>query len=131
MKISITVAGLELEAGLDECTTSFAAYNALPCESLVNRWGDEIYFDFPIPAVPENLKQTMDIGDLGYWLEGQALAIFFGSTPASMDGKPRAAVPVIHMGRIIGDARILKDVESGAAISLKACDQAGRDGCPY
>ena len=52
----------------------------------------------------------------------QALAIFFGSTPASMDGKPRAAVPVIYMGRIIGDTRVLRDVESGAVITLKTCD---------
>ncbi len=120
MRISITVSGLELEAELVECTTSFAAYNSLPCKSWVNRWGDEIYFDYPIAAVPENLKQTMEVGDLGYWLEGQAVAIFFGPTPASTDGKPRAAVPVIHIGKIIGDATMLRDVTDGESIRLEA-----------
>ncbi len=120
MKIAITISGLDLKAELDECTTSFAAYNSLPHESSVYRWGDEIYFDFPIAAVPENLKQTMDVGDLGYWLEGQALAIFFGPTPASMDDNPRAAVPVIHIGRLLGDATVLKDIAPGSPISLRA-----------
>ncbi len=120
MFISISVSGLELEAELLECSTAFAAFNSLPFESSVYRWGDEIYFDFPISAVPENLKQTMDIGDLGYWLEGQALAIFFGPTPASTDEQPRAAVPVIHIGRITGDATVLRQVEGGAGIRLSA-----------
>ncbi len=120
MKISISVSGHELEAELLECTTAFAAFNSLPRESAVNRWGDEIYFDFPISAVPENLKQTMDVGDLGYWLEGQALAIFFGPTPMSKDSEPRAAVPVIHIGRVTGDATVLRDVMDGAGIRLAA-----------
>lgn len=120
MIISISIQGLELEAELHECTTAFAAYNSLPHKSAVNRWGDEIYFDFPIAAVPENLKQDMEIGDLGYWLEGQAVAIFFGPTPVSTDDQPRAAVPVIHIGRLLGDAAMLRDVRDGTGITLTA-----------
>lgn len=118
--ISISLQGIELEAELQECTTSFAAYNSLPCKSAVNRWGDELYFDFPIAAVPENLKQDMDIGDLGYWLEGQAVAIFFGPTPVSTGEQPRAAVPVIHIGRLLGDATVLRQVRDGTGITLAA-----------
>jgi hypothetical protein len=119
MRIAIKFSVFEIEAELMECTTAFAAYNSLPFESYVNRWGDEIYFDFPISAVPENLKQTMEVGDIGYWLEGQAVAIFFGPTPSSTDGRPKAAVPVIHFGRVTGDPSLFQQAGIGDAIRLE------------
>ena len=48
------------------------------------------------------------MGDVGYWPPGQALCLFFGPTPASHDDEIRPASPVNVIGRIEGDASVLK-----------------------
>jgi hypothetical protein len=42
----------------------------------------------------------MEVGEIAYWPPGKALCIFFGRTPASTDERPRAASPVIPIGRV-------------------------------
>lgn len=120
MRIRIIVAGLELRAELDDSATAGSVYQALPVDSVANRWGDEIYFDLPADATSENLKQNMDMGDLGYWIEGQALAVFFGRTPASIGDQPRAAVQVVHIGSVVGDVTILRAIEDGAPVRVES-----------
>ncbi len=121
MKIRITVSSFVLEAELRENNTAAAVFKALPHESIAYRWGDEIYFDLPVRGAAEDLKQEMEVGDLGYWAEGEALAIFFGPTPASGSDQPVAAVPVTYLGRIDGDLSRLGEVRSGTVIFLETC----------
>jgi len=42
----------------------------------------------------------VEVGDVAYWPQGEALCLFFGPTPASTDEEPRAASPVTVVGRI-------------------------------
>jgi len=50
----------------------------------------------------------MQIGELAYWLPGDALCIFFGRTPASTGNEPRAASPVNPAGMLNGDVQALR-----------------------
>jgi len=121
MKI-ITEAIGEIFIEIDEKTnpkTVKAILNALPFESIANRWGDEVYFEIPVRVEEENSIQEVEIGTVAYWPPGNALCIFFGKTPVSKGEKPRAYSPVNVIGKIIGDAKIFKKVKSGDKIKVE------------
>ena len=63
------------------------------------------------------------MGDLGYWPPGTAFCIFFGPTPMSRGEEIRPASPVNVFGKIIGDAKVLKQVASGAEITIERASQ--------
>lgn len=99
--------------------TAKAIIDALPFESSVNRWGEEVYFDIPVSASEENSQTEVDVGDLGYWPTGSSFCIFFGRTPASSGDKPVAASPVNVFGKIIGDAATFNKTKSGETIRVE------------
>ena len=99
--------------------TAKAILNALPFESSVNVWGDEVYFDIPATIDEENSQKEVEIGDLGYWPAGSCFCIFYGRTPASSGDKPVAASPVNVFGKIIGDPLVFRKTESGEAIRVE------------
>jgi hypothetical protein len=118
-KINLSVEGISLEAELSDTPTAHKIDEILPIEGSVNVWGDEIYFDIALEIELESdAREAVEVGDLGYWPAGPAFCIFFGPTPVSQDGKPRAYSPVNIFGRIIGDARQLKSVANGAKIQV-------------
>jgi len=55
----------------------------------------------PLP-LEEDAGVEMQVGDIAYWPEGNALAIFFGPTPVSPGAEPVAFSPVIRVGRFEG-----------------------------
>lgn len=59
--------------------------------SLIRTLGDEIYFKTPIKGIKleENARDTMDFGEIAYWVEGNSIAIGFGITPASINDEIR------------------------------------------
>jgi len=59
--------------------------------STISTWGDEIYFKTPFKGIKleENSRDTMDFGEIAYWVEGNSIAIGFGRTPASMNDEIR------------------------------------------
>jgi hypothetical protein len=61
-----------------------AILDNLPIEVKINRWGDELYTDkTPIVAEEENAQSVVKPLDVAYWPEGNALCLFYGSTPIS------------------------------------------------
>ena len=113
MKIRIQIGKLSADAELNETPTARKIQEALPLESTFKTWGDEIYFSIPVDAeLEEDARETVEIGDLGYWPTGKAFCIFFGPTPVSSPGLivPASAVNII--GRITGDATRFKEVMS-------------------
>jgi hypothetical protein len=94
-----------------------AILDALPVESRVNRWGDEIYFTIPVEVGPENTTSKVEVGDVAYWPPGKALCIFFGPTPISEDDRPKPASPVNVVGKV-GDATVLRKVKDGATVTV-------------
>lgn len=90
----------------------YALLDAAPFEASVSVWGDELYFDAPVDVTPEETETVVEVGTVAYWHEGKAVCVFWGPTPASVDGEPRAAGPVAPVGRVEG-AKRLSSVKPG------------------
>lgn len=119
-KIKISGGGLEMPAELNDSKTAEAIWKALPIKASANTWGDEIYFSIPVKCEEENPRAVVNMGELGYWLPGNAFCIFFGKTPASQGDEIRPASPVNIIGKVSGDAREFKKVKSGSEITIEA-----------
>ena len=118
-RISIRTGSLAIEAELIDNATSSIIWESLPLESVVNTWGQEIYFSIPVTVELENGKEVVNAGDIGYWPPGKAFCIFFGPTPASRGDEIRAASKVNVFGKVIGDLEILLRVEDGEKIFVE------------
>ena len=117
--IQIRVNGIELEAILNNSRTAGAIWETLPIIARANTWGDEIYFTIPVNLKLEKGQELVEVGDLGYWPSGSAFCIFFGPTPMSRGEEIRPASAVTVFGKVVGDATVLKGVNSGAEIIIE------------
>ena len=107
--ISITMAGTELKAELNDSPTAQEILQRLPMEISFSRWGDEYYGSCGIRgAADETAREVMEVGELAFWPPGSAFCIFFGPTPASSDDRPRAASAANPIGRLLDDIGPLK-----------------------
>ena len=116
--IKITVGELEVKARLNETNTANKLLGILPISSIVNRWGEEIYFPVPLDTGLENEKEKVALGDIAYWPQGKAMCIFFGRTPVSEGEEIRPISPVNVIGRIEGDPKLLVKVKQGENITI-------------
>jgi hypothetical protein len=117
--LRITAGSVVAEAMLDDSVTAGLVWDALPLAVTAETWGDEIYFAIPVKAEPERSRETVDMGDLGYWPPGSAFCIFFGPTPASRGSEIRPASPVNVFGKVAGDATVFKSIRSGTRVRLE------------
>jgi hypothetical protein len=101
-RIVIETTGHALEAEFSDSAAGRMISSSLPLAADMSRWGDEYYGSIGID-IPEDgtERDLMEVGEIAYWLPGRALCIFFGRTPASTDERPRAASPVMPIGRVI------------------------------
>ena len=108
-----------INALLNQTETAKSFVDILPINSPINLWGEEIYFPVDLYLDNELPQETVDIGDIAYWPPVNACCIFFGETPASIDGniKPASAVTVI--GKLESDPEVLKRVKSGENIIIR------------
>ena len=67
----------------------------------------------------------MQLGDLGYWPQGEAFCIFFGATPISGPGEIRPASAVNIVGRLVSDPKLLLCVGSGTSIRVEKSSSTG------
>jgi hypothetical protein len=117
--ITISVNDIRLEAELGTSATAVKILEALPFEGTVNTWGNEIYFTIPVTVQQEpDARAEVEIGEIAFWPMGKAFCIFFGPTPVSRDGKPRAYSPVNVFGRVLGNATAFKGIANGARIRV-------------
>ena len=118
-KIRISSGDVSAVAALYDNSTADAVWDALPIEGSVNTWGDEIYFGIPVYAdLADDARETVDMGNLGYWPTGNAFCIFFGPTPVSQGDEIRPASAVNVFGQVEGDATIFSGVPEGAPIKI-------------
>ena len=119
--IVIDIDSLQVRAKLNGSQTAGQIWDALPMESFTSTWGDEVYFQIPVKAKIEKgfSAETVEIGDLGYWPEGQCFCIFFGPTPVSKPGEIRPASTVNIIGKIEGDWQALKTVQENQKVIIK------------
>ena len=118
-KIRIRAGAIEAKAELNDTTTAQAIWETLPIKSRVNLWGDEIYFSIPLSLKLEAGQGVVNIGELGYWPDGNAFCIFFGPTPVSQGDEIRPASPVTVFGKVVGDATVFKKITAGAKITVR------------
>jgi hypothetical protein len=100
-RIVIEGTGHTLETEFSDSAAGRMISSSLPLAAEMSRWGDEYYGSVGID-IPEDgtERDIMEVGEIAYWPPGKALCIFFGRTPASTDERPRAASPVIPIGRV-------------------------------
>ena len=118
--IRITAGEVELEAELfdSECARAVAALLPLSCP--LNIWGDEFYFEVPLVRNRDESATTdVDVGTIAYWPVGRAVAVFFGPTPMSTSRKPVPADRVNIIGRVLGDAVMLRRVKGASHIEMR------------
>ncbi len=117
--IKIKVGDLVLDALLFDTPTGRAVSEMLPIESSFNVWGDEFYFEIDLSMeLDETATTDVNVGDIGYWPPGRAIAIFFGPTPMSTTDKPVPASEVNIIGRIPSGAEKLKEYKGAEKITL-------------
>jgi hypothetical protein len=120
VSIKITIKNITLNAELFDTQCARAIAEILPITTKPNEWGDEFYFEIPVDmSLDETATTTVEVGDIGYWPTGNALAIFFGPTPMSLGNEPVPASAVSLVGRIIGDATVLKQVKGASEIHIE------------
>jgi hypothetical protein len=122
MKIRITIGALSMEAELNDTPSARKIAAALPITRNFNTWGDEIYFSIPVDSpLEETARETVELGDIGYWPTGKAFCIFFGPTPMSSGDKivPASAVNII--GKVQGDATRFRQVMHETEVFIEAC----------
>ena len=117
--IQIESGSVKLVAELSDTPTVRALLAALPCQAKANTWGDEVYFSVPVNAALETeAEQVVDAGTVGFWVEGQCLALPYGPTPISREGECRLAARVNILGKIIGDPKQLGAINAGDLVRV-------------
>ena len=93
----------------------------LPCKSIIQTWGEEIYFEIPIHkdlSLDNTAKDVINLGEIAYWKEGKCIAIGYGRTPISHNNEIRLAAKT----NIWGDAKLnikkLKNVKDGDEVII-------------
>jgi len=120
LPIRISVGAVTLDAELKPTRTARAIYDLLPLEADKHLWGDEFYFKIPlIKDHRETATLKVAVGDIAYWGNGQAVAIFFGRTPISTGPDPVPADRVNLVGRVRGDATVLRNATGASKIRLE------------
>ena len=117
-KIRITAGQVSQTAILNDSKCAQSIWESLPLQARASTWGDEIYFGIPVECGPESPRTTVDLGDLGYWLEGSCFCIFFGPTPMSHGNEIRPASAVEVFGKLEGDPKEFKKVSSGEMVMI-------------
>ena len=109
---------LELEVEIDCSELADLLWDNTPIEGVANLWGDEIYFETSLYSQSNSMQEVVEIGDLAFWPPGQAICLFFGSTPMSTGDEIRPASPVNVFGKFIDNPKLLKTVKTGDSISI-------------
>ena len=93
----------------------------LPCKSIIQTWGEEIYFEIPTQkdlSLDNTAKDVINLGEIAYWKEGKCIAIGYGRTPISHNNEIRLAAKT----NIWGDAKLnikkLKNVKDGDEVII-------------
>lgn len=95
----------------------------LPSQASARTWGEEVYFEMPLEAVLEaDARQVVEPGTVCFWVDGGALALPFGPTPASKGSECRLVTRCNVLGRIEDDPRRLAAVQQGATVRVERLD---------
>ena len=121
--VRITVGDVSLDVVCRDTPTAEQIVAACPFEASANTWGEEVYFTAPIEVDREgDAKQVVEAGEIAYWVEGGAIAVGFGPTPASEGQEIRLVAPTNIWGDAKGDVRILAGATAGEPVQVEVVD---------
>jgi hypothetical protein len=119
MRLAVIIRDARFCIELLDTPTARALMAAAPFESRAQTWGEEVYFSTPVSApLEKDALQVVEPGTACFWTEGDAIALPFGRTPLSTDGKPRLASPCNVLGKVEGYHR-LSAVKAGDRIRVE------------
>jgi uncharacterized protein len=120
MKLALRFKTLRIEVDLVETATTRALMQAVPFTSQAQTWGEEVYFATPVKVKLESdARQVVEPGTACFWTEGDAIALPYGLTPISTDGRPKLASRCNILGKVVGDAKQLSLVRVGETVSVE------------
>ena|SRR5688572_5628813 len=125
ISIRLTVDGHALEGTLYSTVSAAQLIRRLPLELELTRWGNAYLGRLQRPLGPwleSEARTLLQVGELAWWPERNALCIFFGSTPASEADEPRTTSPVNPLGMITGDLSALGSAAPTVRASVEAAD---------
>jgi hypothetical protein len=103
----------------DATPTLNALLAVLPFSSRAQTWGDEVYFETPFHTdIEHDARAEMQVGDVAFWPDGDAIAIFYGPTPASKGNAPMAYSPCNIIGKVEGDSKLLRTIRQGTPLDV-------------
>lgn len=119
--------GIELVCDLRDTPTVETLWMLLPISGRAARRGGAFYVHVPamMADVEDDARDRMEVGEIAYWLDEQAIVVFFGPNPLSADEEPRAYAPLNVLGKVRGDARALARLGDGVSFSWEALEPRG------
>lgn len=118
--VTISSGDVRLTAELDDGPTARKILESLPFEARASLWGDEVYFRIPVStSLEDGAREVVDVGDVCYWPQGEAMCLFFGPTPASLGDEPRAASAVTVLGRVTEGLGDIGRIGSGEPLKIE------------
>ena len=113
-KIKIVCKDLEVKAELlerERPKTCEAILVALPFETELEIWKEEVYFEIPVKIPHENSTPKTTAGDVSYWPDGPGFCIFFGKS------QPMSAVNTF--ARITSGVEKFRKSKTGDKITVR------------
>jgi hypothetical protein len=118
-KVIFKTGSINITAQLLDTPTAQAIERALPLESTVKTWGEEIYFSVPVTTpLEDDARDVVEPGDIAFWVEGSCIAIGFGPTPISAGEEIRLAAKTNIWAKALDDVKQLKTVKDGDGIQV-------------
>lgn len=120
-RIRLTVGAVELIARLRPTPTADAIWAALPLRAVAQTWGEEVYFSVPVSArLEKDAREIIRPGEIAFWVQGQAIAIGYGPTPASRGEEIRLVTRCNVWADAEGDVTRLRGVKAGDPVVVSA-----------
>ena len=101
---------------LRSTSTANAIKSILPCKSIIQTWGEEIYFEIPIEEsldLENDAKDIINVGEIAYWVEGKCIAIGYGKTPISKGNEIKLAARTNIWGDALLNIKELNKIKDG------------------
>ncbi|MDR0778458.1 MAG: AfsR family transcriptional regulator [Methanomassiliicoccaceae archaeon] len=117
--IKIRTRSGEWSAILDGSDISNEIWLALPFSSDINMLGCQMYFEMHLDTKVKGDTNTFEKGDIAYWPDADALCIFFGPTPLSVDERPVAAFPMKKIGHITEECGAMESSGDRTRITIE------------